>query len=76
MGTRHLIDGVIRATKSKTKNQCATKLGLDASTLHRIYERGGSMNLATFDLIQQKTGLPLDQLMAWYRMPEDSPAVA
>lgn len=70
MTAKHLIDGVMRATHSANHRQVSIKTGIEPSTLHRLYHRGGAMNLATFDLIQRTTGLSLELLMAWYRQPE------
>lgn len=72
MTTRHLVNGLMRHMHARTHLECQKSLGIPGGTFSRMYHRGADLNVATLDKIQQRSGLPLEQLMAWYREPEQS----
>jgi len=71
MTTKHVLEGLMQWTKSRTHAQCAVALGLDNGKVSRIHSgKQTGMNMATVDMIQQRCGVPLETLFAWYRLPE------
>lgn len=71
MTAKHMLDGAMQWTKSRDHSQFARLTGLDNSTLSRLYKgRCQGMRIETLDLIQRTTGIPIETLWAWYRLPE------
>ncbi|MGZ3640527.1 MAG: hypothetical protein ACXVCX_22070 [Ktedonobacterales bacterium] len=71
MTAKHLLEGVMQWTEARHHKQCADILGVDAATLCRIAKgKATGMHLDTLDRIQRVTGLPIEMLFAWYRLPE------
>jgi hypothetical protein len=73
MTAKHLVDGVMQWTSSRTYNSCASLLGIESATVYRMSNGDQrSLNMATVDLIQQRSGVPIETLFAWYRLPKDA----
>jgi hypothetical protein len=72
MTNRHVIDGLMRATRSRTAFQCEVKLGLPGGTFTHMHQRNQGFNVAILDRMQQRSGVSFDQIMAWWRLPEDA----
>lgn len=70
MTTRHLVNGLMRHMNARTHRECQQSLVISGGSFSRMYHRGADLNVATLDKIQQRSGLPLEQLMAWYRQEE------
>lgn len=71
MTTKHILDGVMQWTGSRTHLACASMLELDPATVCRMAQgRYAGMRIETLDRIQRKTGVPIDTLMDWYRLPD------
>ncbi|HEX9173864.1 MAG TPA: hypothetical protein VF861_14520 [Telluria sp.] len=73
MTVKHMIEGIMHATKARNQRHCAIKLAMTEANISRILSgkfTGHGMLLASFDIIQQKSGIPADTLLGWYRQPE------
>jgi DNA-binding Xre family transcriptional regulator len=71
MTMKHILDGAMQHTKARNHRQLSILMGIDNATLSRISKGDATgMRIGTLDLIQQKTGISADTLLAWYRLPE------
>lgn len=71
MTARHMVEGIMQATNARSQAHCAVIVGLDSSHLHYMTNgRFKNPRISTVDLIHIKTGIPLDLLFAWHRLPE------
>ena len=70
MTIKHMLDGLMQATKSRHNGELAAKLDLEPCTLSKI-SRGEqiSMRMDKVNKIHRRSGVPLDTLFTWYRMP-------
>lgn len=73
MTTRHMVNGLMKATKATSHNNLAARLAQTPATISRMYHMSEQkdMNLSTLDIIQQKSGVPVQTLMDWYRQPNE-----
>lgn len=73
MTTKHLLEGVMQWTGARNHHKCALLLELEQATVSRM-ARGKytGMRTETLDQIQRISGVPIEMLFAWYRLPEDA----
>lgn len=73
MSGRHLVEGLMQATRSRTHEQMSVKLAWERAEISRLVNgksSGGGMRLVTLDTIQRRSGVPIQTLLDWYRLPE------
>jgi DNA-binding Xre family transcriptional regulator len=71
MTTQHLYQGLTMAMRT-TKLPAA--LGVERKRLWLLATgKQAGMTVAMLDQMHRKSGVSLDQLMAWYRLPEGAP---
>lgn len=74
MTSRHMIQGIMKATGSPDYRTLAIKLGLTIATIKSIGDGAQKgMVIATLEHIQRVTKVPFDDIFEWYRLPEDAP---
>ena len=72
MTTRHLADGLMQAMKARSHNHCTELLGLAQGKICRMHSGvQADLNLSTFVHIHDRSGVPLETLIGWYRMRPD-----
>lgn len=75
MTSRHIIDGLMRATGSKDHQSLSRATGLHTAEISRMYHgkhSGGGISLMMLIRIRQRTGVAIDKIAAWYEMPAES----
>jgi DNA-binding Xre family transcriptional regulator len=71
MTTQHMYQGLTMAMRT---TRLSTKLGLHGRTVSEMkHGTQKEIVLGTLDIIHRNSGVSLDQLMAWYRLPEGAP---
>lgn len=71
MTVKHLIDGAMQHTKARNHHHLSKLTGLDTAAISRIVAGTNiGMTVRSLDRIQRTTGVPIDTLFTWYRMPE------
>jgi DNA-binding Xre family transcriptional regulator len=71
MTSKHLLEGVMQSTRARSHHHCSKLLGLDVATISRLSAgKVVGMHIRTLDQIQQITGIPIETLFAWYRLPD------
>jgi hypothetical protein len=71
MTARHILEGVMQWTKSRSHHQCAVLLDIDPAVIARLNSgKQTGLTIATLDRIQRRTEVPIDTLLAWYRLPD------
>jgi len=71
MTTKHLAQGLMMLTRSRSHAHCEQLLGLPQGAMHhwsRAMRR--DVKASTLDLIRQKTGISGDVMLDWYRMKD------
>jgi DNA-binding Xre family transcriptional regulator len=73
MTAKHMLEGVMQWTRSRSHHQCAVFLGLDPASVSRLHKgKQTGLTIATLDQIQRRAEVPIDTLWAWYRLPHDA----
>lgn len=73
MTMKHMIDGLMQTTKSRSFTQLGELVGLEPASVVRLargYSKG--VGIEKISSINVVTGIPLDTLFAWYRLPDDA----
>lgn len=71
MTVQHLLDGAMQHTKARCHYHFTILTGLNPGAVTRMATgKYKGMRIETLDQIQRTTGVPIDTLFAWYRMPE------
>ena len=71
MTVKHILEGVMQHTKARNHNHLSKMTGLDTAAISRIVAgESVGMTIRSLDRIQRTTGVPIDTLFAWYRLPE------
>lgn len=73
MTSRHLVDGLMRATRCRTFQQCEIRLGIGSSTFSKLYSRKErSVRLTLLHKISQRGEVPMTLMLAWCLQEEGS----
>ena len=71
MTTKHLLEGAMQHVKAHSLRQFARLAELDVATVSRMAgDKYGGMRIETLDQIQRASGVPVEKLFYWYRLPE------
>jgi hypothetical protein len=66
--------GLMHSLRTRTHQQCEVRLGLPGGTFSHLYNQTRKgFTVALLDRIQGRSGVSFEQLMAWYRVPDDEP---
>jgi DNA-binding Xre family transcriptional regulator len=71
MTMRHLVDGLMQATKCANHCRLAWTCDVEHSTISLLHNgKANDMALSTLAKIHDATGVPVERMFAWYRLPE------
>jgi DNA-binding Xre family transcriptional regulator len=71
MTIRHMLDGLMQATKATSHTNLATKAGLDFTTISRMWAgKQIDVRMSTLQRVRDYTGIPLADLFGWFDLPE------
>lgn len=71
MTVKHLLEGAMQHTRSRNHHQLTVLTGLNTAAVSRMAAgKNIGMTIRTLDRIQRTTGVPIDTLFAWYRLPD------
>lgn len=74
MTIRHVILGLMQATRARSHRELANKSGIGEAVISRIMSgQCHSLTLGTLSRAQEATRVPLDLIFMWYRLPPGVP---
>ncbi len=73
MTMKHVIDGLMKATESKTHSELARATGLSVTTIsHLSHGKQHDVAFGTLAEAQKRCGVPITLIYAWYLLPANA----